>query len=62
MKMENKNRKKFGSVLGIIVGVIWFYLGLSQHYLENYVNTLMVLIGVALIVINIMLLKEIASN
>lgn len=57
MKMENKNCKKIGNVLGIIAGIIWFFLGLSQHFLENYVNILIVLIGIALIIINIMLLK-----
>lgn len=61
MKMENKNRKKLGNILGIIAGIIWFFLGLSQHFLENYANILMVLIGIALIIINIMLLKGNAS-
>ena len=47
---------------GIIAGIIWFFLGLSQHFLENYVNILIVLIGIALIIINIMLLKENTSD
>ena len=55
--MKNKNRKRLGNVLGIIAGIIWLFLGLSQHFLEDYVNILMVLVGIALIIINIMLLK-----
>lgn len=58
MKKENKNHKRLGNILGIIAGIIWLFLGLSQHFLENYVNILMVLVGIASIIINIMLLKE----
>ncbi len=57
--MNNKRyRKKLGNLLGIIAGIIWISLGISQHFLKLYINIFMVLIGIFSIYLNISLFKE----
>ncbi|HSR03003.1 MAG TPA: hypothetical protein VLM88_00220 [Proteiniclasticum sp.] len=57
-KRKRNNRRKLSSIINVILGVIWIYMGISKSFVENKRNNTIIALGIALIAVSLSMVKD----
>lgn len=57
-KKKRNNRRKLSSIINVILGIIWIYMGISKSFVENKRNNTIIALGIALIAVSLSMVKD----
>jgi uncharacterized membrane protein len=55
---KRNSRRKLSSIINVILGILWIYMGISRTFVDNKWNIVIIIIGIALIVVSLSMLKD----